>query len=182
MKYKPNLQRRMWLGTVWPNHLDSQIDSDDVRDYIDAYTVWWDMVLEHPCIDFARGQIELSDTGNYHIQVAVHTTDSKRWSWMAKHLKAHWEPARNWDAVVNYCKKTDSRVAKLPDYGMAPESSPQRQNGSLKLVAIELLKAGKDPQYIAINHPEVFFAHHRAIVELYRHVYMAWRVGKDEEE
>ena len=95
MKYKPNLQRRMWLGTVWPNHLDSEIESDDVQYYLEAYSVWWMKLVDHPCVDFARGQIELSDTGNYHIQVAVHTTDSKRWSWMAKHLKAHWEPARS---------------------------------------------------------------------------------------
>jgi hypothetical protein len=187
MKFKAGLQRRMWLGTVWPNHLENEhaqtMQEEDPRSLFDLYEEWWQKLIDHPCVDFARGQIELSDTGNYHIQVAVHTTDSKRWSWMAKHLKAHWEPARSWEKVVNYCRKSESRVAKLPDYGTAPESSQSGgQNGSLKKIAIDALKDGKDPQWIAINHPEVFFAHHRAINELYKQVYMAWRGGVNEAE
>ena len=182
MRYKPNLQRRMWLGTVWPNHVGFE-NTDDLEEVLEQYSRWWMSLVDHPNVDFARGQIELSDTGNYHIQVAVHTTDSKRWSWMAKNLSAHWEPARSWDAVINYCRKTESRVAKLPDYGTAPQSSQDRtQSGSLKKIAIDALKQGKDPSWIAINHPDVFFAHHRAITELYKHVYMAWRGGIVEEE
>ena len=74
-------------------------------------------------------------------------------------------------------------MAKLPDYGTAPQSSQDRTpSGSLKKIAIDALKEGKDPQWIAINHPDVFFAHHRAITELYKHVYMAWRGGIVEEE
>jgi hypothetical protein len=174
MKFKPSLQRRMWLGTVWASHLDEE-DLED-EELLQAYRRWWSVVIDHPCVDFGRAQIELSETGNYHIQCAVHTIDSKRWAWMAKHLKAHWEPARSWEKVVNYCKKTESRVAKLPDYGTAPESS-QSQQGSLKKIAIDALRDGKDPQWIAIHHPEVYFSHHRAIDGLYKQVYIAWRNG-----
>lgn len=184
MKYKPGLQRRMWLGTVWLGHTESDLDQEAPQDIIfSVYRQWYVDLTAHVCVDFARAQIEISDTGAFHLQVAVHTTDSKRWSWMAKHLPANWEPARNWGAVANYCKKSDSRIERLPDYGEMPEKSQGGStNGSLKLQAITALKCGRDPQWIALNMPEVYFVHHRAIDQMYRHVYMAWRGGVVEEE
>jgi hypothetical protein len=179
MKFKPGLQKRFWLGTVWLGHTETDLDQDAPQDEIfEAYRSWHRRMIAHPNVDFARAQIEVADTGAYHLQVAVHTTDSKRWSWMNKHLPGSWQPARNWGAVANYCRKSQSCLFRLDDYGEMPTKATPSSNGSLKLMAITFLKEGKDPQWIAINAPEVFFAHHRAITELYRHVYMAWRGGR----
>jgi len=158
MKYKPGLQKRMWLGTVWLGHTGSDLDQDAPQDLIfSSYRQWYDRCVAHPCVDFARAQIEISDTGAFHLQVAVHTTDSKRWSWMGKHLPASWQPARDWKAVARYCKKSESRIERLPDFGEEPKGrSAGTAHGSLKAVAIEMLKAGRDPQYIAIHAPDVY--------------------------
>lgn len=181
MKFKPNLQRRLWLGTVWLNHIsDSVTQEDDGRLIEETFRGAWSAMIGHPCVDFARGQIEISETGHYHIQCAIHTSDSKRWGWMAKNLPAHWEPASNWDAVLKYVRKTDSRVATLEEFGTAPNRPKTDGHGSAKKRAIEYLKAGKDPQWIAINDPDAYFTHHRAIDRLYQMVYMAWRGGVDD--
>jgi hypothetical protein len=182
MKFKPGLQRRMWLGTVWLGHTQTDLDQNAPQEEIfSAYRQWYEKLIAKPGIDFARAQIEISDTGGFHLQVACHTVDSKRWGWLVKNIPANWEPARNWSAVANYCKKSDSRIERLQDYGELPEKAAKKESGSLKLMAITALKSGKDPQWIAINMPEVYFAHHRAIDQMYRHVYMAWRGGLDEE-
>jgi hypothetical protein len=179
VKFKPNLQRRMWLGTVWLGHTGSDLDQGAPQDEIfKAYRAWHARAIAHPSVDFCRAQIEVADTGAFHLQVAVHTTDSKRWQWMNNHLPCSWQPARNWGAVANYCRKSESCLFRLDDYGELPTKARPESSGSMKHMAITFLKEGKDPQWIAINAPEVFFAHHRAINELYRHVYMAWRGGK----
>jgi hypothetical protein len=182
MKYNPNKQRRMWLGTIWLGHCDTDCEQTDPHDLItEVYVAKWNQIINHPCVDFARGQIEVADTGALHIQCAIHTTDSKRWSWMANNLPANWEPAANWDAVINYASKTDSRIRGLAELGERPERAKSAENGSLKIRAIQYLKEGHDPRWIAINHPEVYFVHGRAIDRLYQHVYLAWakRVGHD---
>lgn len=183
MKYKPNLQRRMWLGTIWLGHCETDAQQDDPHEMLcEVYLVKWAQIINHPCVDFARGQIEVSDTGHLHIQCAVHTTDSKRWQWMSNNLPANWEPAANWDAIINYATKSESRILELPELGIRPERSKSGENGSLKMRAIEYLKDGHDPRWIAINHPEVYFVHGRAIDRLYEHVYLAWakRVKHDD--
>jgi hypothetical protein len=79
--------------------------------------------------------------------------------------------------VLKYVRKTDSRVATLEEYGTAPNRPKTNDNGSAKRRAILYLKEGKDPQWIAINDPDAYFTHHRAIDRLYQMVYMAWRGG-----
>lgn len=187
MKFKPSLQRRMWLGTVWFGHAADETDMEEegcnLQQISLILTRWWKAAISNPGVKFARGQIEISDTGRYHLQVALATTDSKRWAWMVKNLPAHWEPAQDWNAVANYCKKTDSRVLALDDYGEMPKKAKRSgANGSLKAEAISLLKAGRSPREIALENPEAYFIHHRAINELYKHVYMAWAGGVSEEE
>jgi hypothetical protein len=179
MKFKAGLQRRLWLGTVWIGHTgnDEEDDHDVVLDALEAH---WAKMIEHPGIKFAAGQVEVSDTGNLHIQCAVATIDSKRWGWMAKHLPAHWEPAADWNSVLEYVKKSDSRIKALPMYGTPPTvKTSSSKRGSLKLEAINLLKSGMDPGQIARKHPEVYFVHWRAINEMYKHVYISWASGKD---
>lgn len=186
MKFNGSLQRRMWLGTVWFGHAAEEAEEEEgcnLQQISLILTRWWKAAISNPGVKFARGQIEISDTGRYHLQVALATTDSKRWSWMVKNLPAHWEPAQDWTAVANYCKKTDSRVLALEDYGEMPKKAKRSgSNGSLKALAIEALKEGLSPKEIALKYPEAYFSHHRAINELFKHVYMAWSGGQHEEE
>ena len=177
----------MWLGTVWFGHASPEGGEEEedcsLQQIFLTLTEWRERTISHPGVKFCRSQIEVSDTGRYHLQVAVATTDSKRWSWMAKNLPAHWEPAANWEAVANYCKKTDSRIKAFEDYGSLPKKAKRSGNsGSLKALAIEALKEGLSPKEIALKHPEAYFSHHRAINELYKHIYMAWSGGVTEEE
>lgn len=188
MRFNGALQRRMWLGTVWlghaaPQESDNADDELDLQQIFSILTEWRERTISHPCVKFCRSQIEVSDTGRYHLQVALATSDSKRWSWLAKHLPAHWEPAASWEAVANYCKKSDSRIKAFEDFGTMPKKAKRSgSSGSLKAAAIECLKAGLSPKEIALKHPEAYFSHHRAINELYKHVYMVWRGGLNEEE
>lgn len=182
MKFNPNLQRRLWCGTVWPGHIGLEQTDDPVR-LTEAFLQTWEEWSDHPNIKFMMGQIEVSDTGNLHIQCAVATSDSKRWGWMSKHLPANWEPASDWNALLDYVKKADTRIKTLVTYGTPPViRTKSSQSGGQKARAIQHLKAGKDPKWIALHDPEVYFTHHKAINELHKHVYMAWSGGVDEEE
>jgi hypothetical protein len=170
MKYKPNLQKRFWLGTVWLGHTDSEYKNEDfVMDELvcDAYRQWWAELASHSSVEFAEGQIEVGADENLHIQVAVKTKDSKRWSWMAKNLKASWQPAISWGAVTNYCKKTADRIEYLGVVGTKPKSKTQQGHGLAKMRAIKALKAGHTPTWIAVNDTDAYFTHWRAIENLW---------------
>ena len=170
MKYKANLQKRFWIGTVWLGHADADLaEQDFVMDdqVIDAYRQWWAELASHPSVEFAEGQIEVGSNENLHIQVAVKTKDSKRWSWMAKNLKASWQPAINWDAVTNYCKKHKDRMEYLGVIGTKPKSRAQQGGGLAKLRAIRYLKMGKTPSWIAVHDTDAYFTHWRAIDNLW---------------
>ena len=185
MKFKPNLQKRFWIGTVWLGHtvpgkltaqqlktLESQ--GDDFK--LMQYREWFDRVAQHPAVQWIEGQIEMgSHAESMHIQVACKTHDSKRWEWMAKHLKASWQPADNWNAVTNYCTKQDSRVEYLGAHGKKPESKKMQGDGSAKLRALRYLRDGKTPDWIANNDMQAYFVHHRAIVETYKALLIAER-------
>jgi methionyl-tRNA synthetase len=62
------------------------------------------------------------DTGRLHYQGFIRTTSQQRFSALKKvYPGVHIEPARNWDALVAYCKKNetalpDSQVHKTSDY------------------------------------------------------------------
>lgn len=170
MKFKPNLQKRFWIGTVWLGHADEELAREDFvmdEQVIDAYRQWWAEVASHPSVEFAEGQIEVGKDENLHIQIALKTKDSKRWAWMAKHLKASWQPAMNWNAVVNYCKEHNKRVEYLGVIGTKPKSRAQQGGGLAKLRAIRYLKMGKSPTWIAVHDTDAYFTHWRSIDNLW---------------
>lgn len=182
--YNPKEQRRFWIGTVWVGHcIEGGLPADAEHDEImRELRQWWARASEHPSVSWMEGQIEVSSTGNLHIQVACKTNDSKRWGWMAKHLPASWQPAENWPAVLNYCKKTDSRIEYLGGVGTKPKSKMTKGAGSAKLRAINYIKDGKSPEWIAINDMDAYFTHHRAIKALWEATRFGMKMGIEEEE
>lgn len=183
-RYNPNEQKRFWIGTVWVGHcqeggIEEGASEDEIKTVLRQ---WWARASEHPGVSWMEGQIEVADTGNMHIQVAVKTNDSKRWAWMTKHLPASWQPADNWNAVLNYCKKTDSRIEYLGGVGTKPKSKMTKGHGSAKLRAINYIKEGKSPEWIAINDMDAYFTHHRAIKALWHATRFALDNGLEEEE
>jgi len=56
-------------------------------------------------------QTELGANGNLHIQFGVYFDNPRSFEGVKKLFPgAHIEPSNNWNAVVNYCKKLDTRV------------------------------------------------------------------------
>ncbi len=61
------------------------------------------------CIDFAA-QEEISESGTPHIQGYLHFQHAKSFQFMKDSLpRAHFEPARKWQAARQYCLKSKSR-------------------------------------------------------------------------
>lgn len=182
MKFNKNLQRRFWIGTVWPGHCNLNKTEATEEEIMTAYRHWWILVSSSPMVQWVEAQIEIGDTGERHIQVALKTTISMRWGTLAERLKASWQPAENWNAVVNYCKKSDGRIEYLGAIGNKPASRVQTGTGTAKLRAIKYLKDGKSPEWIALNDSQAYFTHHRAILELHKMLIRCRMLDMSEEE
>jgi len=92
---------------------DRQTDAKSTRWAFTAYEAQWELFKVVPEITAEQGwQIEeCPTTGKPHYQGYIRT---KRQCRMAQLIKAypgvHIEVARNWDATVAYCKKTDTAI------------------------------------------------------------------------
>lgn len=75
--------------------------------------------------------------------------------------------ARDMDACVRYVGKSDSRVGELQPLGVVP-TKKKNTNPNPKAIALQWLMEGKTPQEICAKAPDVFFTHHRAIMETYK--------------
>lgn len=57
-------------------------------------------------------QLEIGDAGNEHVQGALYFNNARSFNSVKKLLPgAHIEPVKNWNAAVNYCKKSETSVA-----------------------------------------------------------------------
>ena len=149
------------MGTIQIGHLEHSTDT---------FADWWLCLEGAPGLVYAVAQIEEAETGTLHIQVYTEWQTSLRLSEIIKRAgKGHWEPRRGTCTQCrDYCRKKDSRVEKLgelgtwrPDVKSDPLESPKKQ-------AIAMLMAGLSPLDICQKSPEVFFTHHRAILETWQ--------------
>lgn len=129
---------------------------------------WWDD-MAIPEVEYRVGQLEVSDAGELHGQIAVKTTSSVRAVTMMRRHGGHWEPARNPGAVYNYVQKTEGRIEFLGEDGKKPDGVSRTEgHGSAKRRAIRMLiEEGLSPEEIAKQDPEAYFTHHRAIDRLW---------------
>lgn len=149
------------MGTIQIGHLEHTTDT---------FEDWWLCLQGAPGLVYAVGQVEEAETGTLHIQVYTEWQTSVRRTEVVKRAgKGHWEPRRGTRTQCrDYCRKKDSRVMKLgeigkwrPDVKSDPMESPKKQ-------ALKMLMDGMDPREICEKSPEVFFTHHRAILETWQ--------------
>lgn len=56
-------------------------------------------------------QIETGENGTPHIQGCVEFKNPVKFSTLKNKIeRAHWEPARNWEASMDYCQKDETRI------------------------------------------------------------------------
>jgi hypothetical protein len=94
------------------SEIDRQTDKT-TRWAFTAYEDQWDLFKEIPSIVSEwMWQIEICpNTGRKHYQGCIKTRTQQRHSAMRKLLPGvHIEVSRNWDALVNYCKKKETSV------------------------------------------------------------------------
>ena len=78
-----------------------------------AYEQQWDLFKEVPAGVAEWGfQTEVCPkTDRKHYQGYIRLSQQQRFGWLAKLLPGvHLEVAKNWDALIEYCKKTDTAV------------------------------------------------------------------------
>lgn len=96
-------QTRNTKGRVWCFTLNNYTDQDitEIKH-----------VLED-CVDYVVGK-EVGTNGTPHLQGVVKWTNAKYFHSIRKTFngRAHWEPCKNWNASVLYCKKEGDYFAK----------------------------------------------------------------------
>lgn len=149
------------MGTVQYGHLEHSTDT-----FLD----WWEVLQNAPGLVYAIAQIEEAETGTLHIQVYTEWQTSLRRTEVAKRAgNAHWEARKGTRTQCrDYCRKKDSRVEKLGEYGDWRPDVKSDPTESPKARALKMLMAGLNPRQICEEAPEVFFTHHRAILETWQ--------------
>lgn len=104
----------------------------------------------YPQVRYAVYQLEIGENGTEHFQGHVQFDRSQRLSFVKKILdRAHWEPARDIEASIKYCQKTEGRIEGPWTYGelrtQGKGSKPHQGLLSLK----RALDAGADLEVLA---------------------------------
>lgn len=146
------------MGTIQVGHLEYSTDT---------FHDWWMCLESAPGLVYAVGQIEEAETGTLHIQVYTEWKQSVRRSEVIKRAgPGHWEPRRGTRTQCrDYCKKKDSRVEKLGEFGTWRPDVKSDPLESPKMRALKWLTEGLSPVDICAIAPDVYFTHHRAINE-----------------
>lgn len=175
-------QYRHWIGTVHEGHLSS-----DTQDALPSsrFKAWWTALTTAPALKYATGQLELcADTGTLHLQVYTEWQRSLRRSEVNNRAKAHWEARKGTRTEARqYCRKADTRLM-AGEWATPLEHGTWRPDGRKlakdrpKQRALDyLIRQALTPAEIAVLDPEAYFAHHRAINELYKARVHAFTVG-----
>lgn len=156
-----NPQKRHWMGTVQLGHLEH---------HTDTFMDWWEVCQNAPDLVYAIAQIEEAETGTLHIQVYTEWKTSLRRNEVIRRAgNGHWEPRRGSRTQCrDYCRKKDSRVEKLGEFGQWRADIVSNPVESPKAQAIKWLMEGMTPAEICAKSPEVFFTHHRSILETWK--------------
>ena len=181
-----NMQKTCFIFTVNLGHIDSKLDwsllSEDEQ--IEELEAHWEHLCSMPNLTIGRGQIERNKSGVLHINGGLKFGRVWRARTLENKGRCWARPAKNEQAVLNYGKKQDTRVKELENFGTKKAKKPSL--GSPKQNAIDMLLAGKTPVDICQEAPDVFFTHHRAILETWKMLQVVKTTGRrmaiDEEE
>lgn len=160
-----SLLKTCHIITVQVGHLHGNMDGLSDDELIVEFEEHWADILTLPNLKIARAQIERNSTGILHINGGLVFSKPVRASTLMNRAKCWADPADNKDAVMQYGKKKETRVAPLENFGVLKLKKSQGQ--SPKELAIDMLVAGATPPEICAKYPSVFFTHHRAILETY---------------
>lgn len=102
---------------------------------VGAHGLWWTFTLNNPreaditfikgfpnrvdnlCVNYMVFQLEVGEQGTEHIQGCLQFITKQRLTGVKKLLpRAHWEPVRNIDACIKYCKKEETRKPGCEPY------------------------------------------------------------------
>jgi len=164
-----SLQKTAFIFTVNLGHIDKKFDWSTLTELeiIEELEAHWQRLTELPNVQIVRGQIERNQQGVLHINGGVKFDKVIR----ARTLENRWgcwaEPAQNYEAVMNYGKKQESRVKELPNFGVKKNTS-KKGSTNPKQEALKMLKMGMTPKQICMVAPDVYFTHHRAINETFK--------------
>lgn len=182
-----SMQKTCFIGTVNLGHVCKKTDWSEVpeEEILEELRLHWNDALKLPNLKVARGQIERNSKGVLHIQFGLKFSKVWRARTLENILGAWAEPAHNEKAIFAYVKKRDTRVEELPNFGTI--TSPKKTGPkNPKQKAIQMIVDGLTPSEIAVQDTEVFFTHHRAIMETWKMLKIAKRNGyiraHDEEE
>lgn len=119
--------------------------------------------LSHGEVKFGTGQIELCPTtGRYHFQGAVSMRKSMRLTGMRKIFTgAHLEPARDWDQLLKYVTKEETRYR-----GSLTTGELQQGKRSDLQEAAHSVAEGKSLREIAAANPSTFVRYHKGLAAL----------------
>lgn len=88
----------------------------------------WNSLTSLPFVKQASGQLERGDNDTPHIQGCVVTQYGRFFEKLKQALpRAHIEPAKNKNALVNYVRKEDTRIGNIPTVRTATVSDVQRE-------------------------------------------------------
>ena len=159
-------QKTCFIITVNLGHVSKELHSEDEEAQINALQEHWALICALPNLRIARGQIERNKKGNLHINAGLKFKSVTRGRTLENRGKCWADVADNEQAVMQYGKKTDTRVESLPDFG---EAKKRAKKGPSKTdIAVKLLLDGYSPAEICTLAPHVYFTHHRNINEMWK--------------
>lgn len=174
-------QTTCFIGTVNLGHICKKSNWAEVpeEEIIEELELHWNEILQLPNLKVARGQIERNTSGVLHINFGLKF--KKVWRARTLQNKAGcWaRPARNEAAVMAYGKKQETRVKELANFGELVQKKKTGPNNP-KQIAIAMLLDGKAPAEICAYSPEIFFTHHRAIMETWKMMEHNRKVGRQQ--
>lgn len=165
-----SLQKTCFIYTV--NMASVGMTSENTEEEIMcAFREHHDALSTFPNVSIVRAQIERNSKGNLHVNGGVKLSKVIRARTLEN--KAHLsyaDPARNEDLVMTYGRKQETRVELLPNKGERKVNKSVVRNP--KQEAIAMLLDGMNPVQICQKSPEVYFTHHRAIIETWKMMQM----------
>jgi len=168
MAEKPDLkslQKTCHIYTVNLGHV-GMTEENTEEEIMCAFREHHDALSTFPNVRIIRAQIERNSNGNLHVNGGVKLSKPIRARTLENKVSGWFEPAKNENAVMEYGRKQATRVELLPNKGELKVNRSKVQNP--KQQAIAMLLDGMDPMEICLKSPEVYFTHHRAIIETWK--------------
>lgn len=162
MEKLPNGLARRWSLTLQVSSVIEEPGHESI-----LHRLWYQYTqctqIRTKSLTFLQGQVERASTGQLHVQAAAAFSSPTRMTTLKKWIPgAHWEPAREWNSLLKYVTKEDTRVAGPWTIG---EAQSQGQRSDLSTAA-ELILSGSTMTTIATTMPETTVRYYKGLLYL----------------